>query len=229
MPQTEGSKHLKRLRAALDETAVMSDGRRAKMYIGKLGEVPVCIVFRNSNQVFRGGASSLTEASAAGTLCWMMDTTLLPILRDLYGVEYLLTLERETGDLWVSKLADWFDADKTFRITDPALAVRTYRGAALTYLPTRQMLHLDADRQLILHAQCAIDSQSPLTAGGGLMDFMDPVTEYVPPELTAHERAVAIASFKQDIANACEEATRDGLTLDEVSAILRQMADECER
>lgn len=148
----QGAKVLKQLRGVMRDTVVMSDGRRAKMYVGKLGALSVCIVYRNSNQMFRGGQATLTDASAAGSLCWMMDTSLLSILEDTYGVTYLITLERETGDLWVSKLADWCDPEKVFRLTDPSLMVRTYRGAMLTYLSVRRMIHVPGNRQLLTRA-----------------------------------------------------------------------------
>lgn len=147
----QGRKRLKNIRANMNETAEMKDGRRAKMYIGKMKKsgAGVCVVMRQSQQIFRGGHATLTEANKAGVLCWMMDTTLIPILRDFHGVQYLMTLERETGDLWVSKLDDWEDQEKLFKATDAALLVRSYRGAQLSYLPVSHHRHFPGEVQIL--------------------------------------------------------------------------------
>ncbi len=133
----QGPKKLKNVRANINETAQMKDGRRAKLYIGKLKKSGkgVCVVMRQSQQIFRGGHATLTEANKAGELCWMMDTSLIGILRDFHAVEYLMTLEKETGDLWVSKLSDWDDPEKLWKPSDPTKFIRrSYRGAQLSYL-----------------------------------------------------------------------------------------------
>lgn len=151
-----GPKILKNLKARIEETAKMKDGRRAPMHIGKFkksGE-GVCVVMRRSDQIFRGGYATLTDANKAGSLSWMMDTTLIGILRDFHGVKFLMTLERETGDLWVSKIEDWDDADKLFKPSDPTMMIRqTYRGAQLSYLPTKHHLHFPGRAPLLARAK----------------------------------------------------------------------------
>jgi len=138
-----GSKRLKALRATMSGIAELKDGRRAPIYIAKTkdGKV-VATVVRNSDQMFRGGHTTLTDARADGLLCWMMDITLLPYMIDLYGITHIITLERDTGDMWVSKIEDWSDDAKLHRLEGAALMKVSYRGLANKYLPVHHMQHL---------------------------------------------------------------------------------------
>lgn len=148
---SNGNKRLKKVRALMEPIAEMKDGRRAPIYIGKMkktGKI-AAIVVRNSDQIFRGNATTMTEARYAGTLCWMMDASLISYMQDIYGIELLITLERNSGDMWLSKIEDWQDSEKLYQLEGAALARRTYRGMANSYLPVHHMVHLPGEVSLL--------------------------------------------------------------------------------
>jgi hypothetical protein len=150
-----GSKRFIELKKRIEITTTAPVGRRAKIHIGKFKHtgVGVAVVVRGSDQVYRAKIPSMTEARRLGVLCWMLDGSLIPELKNTHGVDYILTLERESGDLWVSKTADWLDEDKLYKSDDPT-AMRTDRmGYALRHLPVQHMLHVPGNIPILPRAR----------------------------------------------------------------------------
>lgn len=118
------------------------------MVIGLIGDGKLCVVVRHSDQIFRGGAKTLNQARIGGTLCWMIDRTLVPFLMQK-GVDVFATLELETGILWAGPMSDWTDPDKLFHPPIEILAT-SYRGAANVYLPVTHMREFPCKGRLSL-------------------------------------------------------------------------------
>ena len=132
-PNAAASRRLKRILTELADPAEVKDGK-ALITMGYFHGRKIGIVVRNSDHVFRGGATSLTEASEKRSLCWMLDTSTIPMLQDFYELTAVATFERNTGDIWVSKMSDWTDPEKLY-VPDSSIMRPTYRRASLTYLP----------------------------------------------------------------------------------------------
>jgi hypothetical protein len=143
------------LKKLVEITTIMPVGRRAKIHIGKwkAGGKGVAIIVRRCDQIYRGKFATMTEARENGVLSWMLDGSLVPILQETHNVEHILTLERENGDLWVSKIADWADDTKLYKPENP-LDVRTDRmGFALRHLPVHHMIHMPGELPILPRAK----------------------------------------------------------------------------
>lgn len=149
-----GSKLFIRLKKLIDIETTTTAGRRAKMVIGtmKQSKAKIALIVRGSDQVYRGGRATMTDARKDGVLCWMLESSLIPHLKEFYGVRFVIMLERETGDMWVSKMDDWDDEEKLFKSDDVSVMRTDRRGFALKHLPVQHMLHIPAERDLLSRA-----------------------------------------------------------------------------
>jgi hypothetical protein len=131
-----GSKRFIELKKRIEITTTAPVGRRAKIHIGKFKHtgVGVAVVVRGSDQVYRAKIPSMTEARRLGVLCWMLDGSLIPELKNTHGV-------------------DWLDEDKLYKSDDPT-AMRTDRmGYALRHLPVQHMLHVPGNIPILPRAR----------------------------------------------------------------------------
>lgn len=138
------AKRLKKLKEKIDVVHTSGLGRRAKLIIGKTkgSNIPIGLMVRPSDQIFRGKHASMNTAREAGSLSWMIDSTLPQYLLDTYKIDYLLVFEKDAGDIWVSKIEDWFDDERLYRSPLGEMPTTDYRGFTLKYLPVQHWMHL---------------------------------------------------------------------------------------
>ncbi|PZR92058.1 MAG: hypothetical protein DI537_14630 [Stutzerimonas stutzeri] len=102
----------------------MSDGKLA--YLAR----------RHYGEVFRNGAKCNSDAFAAGTADWALDEETLLKLR-VKAVTYAGVHVEETGDIYLTDLANFFDRAKA-----PFKNYEGRGGALQRYLPTRYFICL---------------------------------------------------------------------------------------
>lgn len=150
------SKRLRQLKDQIEEISVQSIGRRNKLVIGKLkgsGHV-VAVIYRRCDQIYRGQFTTLNEANRAGVLSWMIDAPVIPHLREFYGVKFIIVVERESGDLWVSRIESWEDDDLLLK-NEHGLYITDKRGFSLRHLPVKHMVHKPCKTDLLALRQRA--------------------------------------------------------------------------
>lgn len=130
---------------------------RCTAWIGKLKEsgTPVLVVFRKGEQMYRGIHSTMTEARKAGILSWMLDAEALSHFESFYGIRYVIMVERETADLWVSRIEDWSSDDLLYKPDPSAKRPIGHGMVPLKALPVHHMLHLPAESELIVRSASA--------------------------------------------------------------------------
>lgn len=147
---SNGAKRVRELNKRIEEISTEYLARRTKLMIGRLKEsgVMVAVIYRRTEQVFRCGRSTLTEAFKDGVMCWMIDAPMVDHLASK-GVKYIITIEKDAGDVWVSRIEDWQDDEKLFRSDNPADMKTDRMGFALRYLPVKHMVHLPGEISLL--------------------------------------------------------------------------------
>lgn len=89
----------------------------------------VYLAWRKQSEVFRAGEKSVSDAFAAHKAAWALDDETLLNLR-LEGVQLVGVLVKETLDIYITSIANYFDATKAKVMNYEA------RGGALQrYLP----------------------------------------------------------------------------------------------
>jgi hypothetical protein len=106
---------------------LIKNGRR--LYGGIFG-LPsgkeIYVAFRKQAEMFRGGEKSLADAIQKGKASWAIDYDTLIRLRT-EGVYFVAIQTKETGDLYVATLGDFYAA--------PVLNYESRGGALQRYLP----------------------------------------------------------------------------------------------
>lgn len=98
----------------------MSDGRE------------VYLAWRKQNEVFRGGEKTASDAFANGKAAWALDDETLLNLR-LEGVELVGVLVRETLDIYITHISNFYD-----RTRAKVMNYEARGGALQRYLPADQ-------------------------------------------------------------------------------------------
>lgn len=146
-----GTKRVRALDKLIEEISVEYLARRTKLMIGRLKSsgIIVAVIYRRTEQVFRCGRSTLTDAYKDGVMCWMIDSPMIDYLANK-GVQYIITIEKDAGDVWISRIEDWADDTKLFRSENPMDMKLDRMGFVLRYLPVKHMVHLPAETSLLL-------------------------------------------------------------------------------
>lgn len=115
--------------------------RGAKIYYGSTKNgVKTALVVRKADHLYRGKCATLNEANSVGRLGWPMAISTLWSIQKRHECKYVLMFNSTNGDLWISRPADWDDADKL--VDGDALHI-DYRGTPTRYLSVEHMLKLD--------------------------------------------------------------------------------------
>ena len=71
----------------------------------------VYLAYRNLREIFRSGKATISEAVRDGSACWAIDEEHIQQMR-LAGVPFVGVLVRDTKDIYVTRLTNFFDRDK---------------------------------------------------------------------------------------------------------------------
>lgn len=144
------NKRVKALEKRIDIERTERLGRRGKLIIGTMKEngLRVAVVVRAADQAYRGKCATMSEARERGLLAWMLEASIIPHLQDHHLVKAVIVIERECGDMWVSRIEDWSDPEKLLTHEDGVIAT-DHRGFSLRHLPVRHMVHLPGETVLL--------------------------------------------------------------------------------
>lgn len=71
----------------------------------------VYLAYRNQREIYRSGKPTISEAVRDGTACWAIDEEHIQQMR-LQGVPYIGVLVRDTKDIYLTKLTNFYDRAK---------------------------------------------------------------------------------------------------------------------
>lgn len=151
-----GTKRIKALKERIDIESDERLGSRSRLLVGNMkgSGTKVAVVIRAADQVYRGKCATMSEARQRGLLSWMLESTMIPHLQDFREVKLVIVIERECGDIWISRIEDWSDDDKLLK-NENGVGITDHRGFTLRHLPVQHMLHLPAESQLMFGARRA--------------------------------------------------------------------------
>lgn len=153
----DGTKRIKELKAKINISKDERHGRKARLIIGEMkdGGQKVAVFVRSADQSYRGKCATMSEARERGLLSWMMESSLVPHLEHDLAVKAVIVIERESGDIWVSRIEDWSDDEKLLGADDGGIKT-DFRGFSLRHLPVQHMQHLPAKTHLMTGRQRSI-------------------------------------------------------------------------
>lgn len=148
------SKRIKALEKRIDIVSKGRSGVRCGYITGTMkgSGKSVAVFFRKGEQIYRGIYATMSEAKEKGVLAWMLDEPTIERLNGGLGadpVEFVIMIERECGDIWLSRAKDWQDEERLY-IPDPlARNPIGHNRLALKVLPVQHMVHLPGSVELL--------------------------------------------------------------------------------
>lgn len=139
------SKKKNRLARLLDEFEIVRTEKlgyrgRTKLYVcwDLKRDHYVAVLHKKEDAMFRDGLP-LNEAAKTGSLCWMLDTTIIPVLDSKYKVEIVYFYQDTTEDIYVSRLSDWLDETKRYRPKNPNAMSFDRHSISVRHMSVRHM------------------------------------------------------------------------------------------
>lgn len=89
----------------------------------------VYVAYRKHDDIYRGRKRSISDAISDGTAAWAIDVDTLAEVR-ARGIQAVAVRVKETGDLYITALSNFYDADKVL-----VLNYSSRGGALQRFLP----------------------------------------------------------------------------------------------